>query len=305
KAWNSGINRGANIVKAGEVASPECVMQVKRPLPGQSAWKRSGDLTTYPVALLAFQYNSSTTDSTTSQLRPEDGWRSPSMPTTPTTPSAANNPLSTTNKISNHTESLVSSNNTSATDSSTTTTNTTNNLNKVNNCRNEAITNSATEGTTTTNGPKVEKQWVDIVTVPLMMAYITRYIFGTDKLRPQAFEVRGINGISTGVVHCEDAAMLSLWIKHITNNIIGLTNLQMKLYNSSFPASEHVLYMGWVCEGVLNQNLPWQNWKPKFIALKGTDIYMFDTPPSNVTKCNCELTSLKSVSRSENIVQRS
>ncbi|KAK8744779.1 hypothetical protein OTU49_000612 [Cherax quadricarinatus] len=113
------------------------------------------------------------------------------------------------------------------------------------------------------------------------MAYITRYIFGTDKLRPQAFEVRGINGISTGVVHCQDAAMLSQWIKHITNNIIGLTNLQMKLYNSSFPASEHVLYMGWVCEGVLNHNLPWQNWKPKFIALKGTDIYMFDTPPLN------------------------
>lgn len=60
-----------------------------------------------------------------------------------------------------------------------------------------------------------------------MMAYITRYIFGTDKLRPQAFEVRGINGISTGVVHCQDAAMLSQWIKHITNNIIGLTNLQV------------------------------------------------------------------------------
>lgn len=56
----------------------------------------------------------------------------------------------------------------------------------------------------------------------------------------------------------------------------------MKLYNSSFPASEHVLYMGWVCEGILNHNLPWQNWKPKFIALKGTDIYMFDTPPVSV-----------------------
>ena len=68
-----------------------------------------------------------------------------------------------------------------------------------------------------------------MVSVPLMMAYITRYIFGTDKLRPQAFEVRGINGISTGVIHCEDAAMLSQWIKHITNNIIGLTNLQVSI----------------------------------------------------------------------------
>ena len=31
-----------------------------------------------------------------------------------------------------------------------------------------------------------------------MMAYITRYIFGTDKLRPNAFEVRGMNGSNTG-----------------------------------------------------------------------------------------------------------
>ncbi|XP_063588298.1 gamma-1-syntrophin-like [Penaeus indicus] len=245
--------------------------------------------------------NSSTTESTTSQLRPEDGWRSPSNPTTPTTPSTtATSPTST--KMNNHkvsnadqtSDSLVSNN---TTDSSTKSiTSTTNNLNKINSSRStsDVITNGISTSTTTTtttattntadntcNGPKVEKQWVDVVTVPLMMAYITRYIFGTDKLRPQAFEVRGINGISTGVVHCEDAAMLSQWIKHITNNIIGLTNLQMKLYNSSFPASEHVLYMGWVCEGVLNQNLPWQNWKPKFIALKGTDIYMFDTPPLN------------------------
>ncbi|KAK3874601.1 hypothetical protein Pcinc_020466, partial [Petrolisthes cinctipes] len=221
---------------------------------------------------------SSTTDKTGSQLRPEDGWRSPSNPTTPTTPTP-NHKTSTT--------------------TTTTTQDLTNNLNKTPPPLPPPPppprlplpplppppppSTTTTDNTTdnTPNGPKVEKQWVDIVTVPLMMAYITRYIFGTDKLRPQAFEVRGINGISTGVVHCQDAAMLSQWIKHITNNIIGLTNLQMKLYNSSFPASEHVLYMGWVCEGVLNHNLPWQNWKPKFIALKGTDIYMFDTPPLN------------------------
>ena len=60
-----------------------------------------------------------------------------------------------------------------------------------------------------------------------MMAYITRYLYGTDKLRPHAFEVRGIGGGSTGVVHCPDAAVMSHWIKHITNNIIGLTNLQV------------------------------------------------------------------------------
>lgn len=60
-----------------------------------------------------------------------------------------------------------------------------------------------------------------------MMAYVTRYIFGTDKLRPNAFEVRGLNGASTGIIHCDDAAILSQWLKYITDNIVGLTNLQV------------------------------------------------------------------------------
>jgi gamma-syntrophin len=72
-----------------------------------------------------------------------------------------------------------------------------------------------------------EIRWVDIVSVPLMMAYVTRYIYGTDKLRTNAFEVRGLNGTTTGVIHLDDLAILSSWLKYITDNIIGLTNLQV------------------------------------------------------------------------------
>lgn len=60
-----------------------------------------------------------------------------------------------------------------------------------------------------------------------MMAYVTRYIFGTDKLRRNAFEVRGLNGARTGVIHCDDSAILSQWLKYITDNITGLTHLQV------------------------------------------------------------------------------
>lgn len=59
------------------------------------------------------------------------------------------------------------------------------------------------------------------------MAYVTRYIYGTDKLRTNAFEVRGLNASSTGVVHLDDLAILSSWLKYITDNIVGLTNLQV------------------------------------------------------------------------------
>lgn len=74
-----------------------------------------------------------------------------------------------------------------------------------------------------------QTRWVDVVALPLMMAYVTRYIFGTDKLRPNAFEIRGLNGVSTGIIHCDDSAILSQWLKYITDNIIGLTHLQVAL----------------------------------------------------------------------------
>lgn len=72
-----------------------------------------------------------------------------------------------------------------------------------------------------------------------MMAYVTRYMFGTDKLRPNAFEVRGLNGATTGVIYCDDLAILSQWLKYITDNIVGLTHLQVssnKFYLFTFES---------------------------------------------------------------------
>lgn len=87
-----------------------------------------------------------------------------------------------------------------------------------------------------------------------MMGYVTRYVIGTDKLRPGAFEVRhtsvlgsgwvglgvvellitvcvqvrGARAAATsGVVHAPDPAALSHWLKSISDNIVGLTNLQV------------------------------------------------------------------------------
>ena len=39
-----------------------------------------------------------------------------------------------------------------------------------------------------------------------------------------------------------------------------------------------IMYMGWGQERA-SPGRNWQAWKPKFIALKGTDIYLFDIPP--------------------------
>ncbi|XP_068626762.1 gamma-2-syntrophin isoform X2 [Battus philenor] len=120
--------------------------------------------------------------------------------------------------------------------------------------------------------------------VPLMMAYVTRYVFGTDKLRPGAFEVRARPHMTTGVIHAEDPAALSQWLKSISDNIVGLTNLQMKLFNRHLSGGERIEYMGWVHEGLVSAAQPWQTYRPKFLVLKGTDVMLFDVPPMNIAE---------------------
>ncbi|XP_045459969.1 gamma-1-syntrophin isoform X1 [Melitaea cinxia] len=133
--------------------------------------------------------------------------------------------------------------------------------------------------------PDGSKEWVDVVSVPLMMGYVTRYVFGTDKLRPGAFEVRGARpSQSTGVIHVDDPAALSHWLKGVSDNITGLTNLQMKLFNRHLPGGERIEYMGWVHEGVVAAAQSWQSYRPRFLVLKGTDVMLFDVPPMNVTE---------------------
>lgn len=130
--------------------------------------------------------------------------------------------------------------------------------------------------------PRVKKNWVDVVTVPLLMAYTTRYIFGTDKLRPNAFEVRGMDGSSTGVVHNADPSLLTQWAKLIADYVALLNSHQASKLNRGFSADRQISYMTWVAEGILNQDQPWQSWKPRFLCLRGPEIYIFERPPRTV-----------------------
>uniref|UniRef100_A0A8D8YVP5 Gamma-1-syntrophin n=2 Tax=Cacopsylla melanoneura TaxID=428564 RepID=A0A8D8YVP5_9HEMI len=155
------------------------------------------------------------------------------------------------------------------------------------------------------------KKWSDVITVPLLMAYITRYMYGTDKLRPNAFEIRGLNGSKTGIIHCEDSAILSQWLKYINDNIMALSSLQIKLFNRNYQGGDRIEYMGWVNEGILNRNTSWQNYRPRFLVLKGTEVFIFETPPltmDELNKCKGKLKVYQSMLRiikdSENVDER-
>lgn len=58
----------------------------------------------------------------------------------------------------------------------------------------------------------------------------------------------------------------------------------MKLYNRNFAVGERIEYMGWVNEGVINNNISWQSYKPRFLILKGTEVMLFESPPVSTFK---------------------
>lgn len=126
--------------------------------------------------------------------------------------------------------------------------------------------------------------WRTLIKIPLPMAFITRYLWGTDKiryfffrfsmkifqkinflnikikffivfflplyfcyknlklffLRNNAFEVRAVDGASTGIIHCEDKGTLDQWIKHIQNHITQLNQKSINLSNKYLHKNEQV-----------------------------------------------------------------
>jgi hypothetical protein len=83
-------------------------------------------------------------------------------------------------------------------------------------------------------------QWKIVTKLALPMAIVSRYLWGTDKLRNNAFEVRTVDGKSSGIIHCEDKSALDQWIKYIDNHVAALNKKSIKMSNKYLHPSEHV-----------------------------------------------------------------
>uniref|UniRef100_A0A8R1TR42 PDZ domain-containing protein n=1 Tax=Onchocerca volvulus TaxID=6282 RepID=A0A8R1TR42_ONCVO len=131
-------------------------------------------------------------------------------------------------------------------------------------------------------------EWKTLAKIPLPMAFITRYLWGTDKLRNNAFEVRAVDGSSTGIVHCEDKNTVEQWIKHIQSRITSLNYKSIKLSNKYLHKNEQITYIGWVSERFPEEHFkdPRQRWEPRFIILKGGELCIFESPPLNSDDLN-------------------
>uniref|UniRef100_A0A8D3DF68 Syntrophin C-terminal PH domain-containing protein n=1 Tax=Scophthalmus maximus TaxID=52904 RepID=A0A8D3DF68_SCOMX len=126
------------------------------------------------------------------------------------------------------------------------------------------------------NEPKYEKRWLDAVSLPLLMARVSRYKAGTDKLRSNCFEVFALDGASTNILQFCTAAESTDWLQAISSNISDLTQENVS------PSLKYlrllVVHMGWSCEspegGPAGLSATF-----KFLALRGPYFYIFRSPP--------------------------
>ncbi|CAF0910314.1 unnamed protein product [Rotaria sordida] len=119
--------------------------------------------------------------------------------------------------------------------------------------------------------------YVSVQEYSLLYAYVTQYITSTDKLRTNSFQLRTLDGSQSGIIINDTSVQQHLWISRINTIIHNLTTRTINELNQTLLPSEQVLYATWIHERItnINQNrLP--EWKPIFIVLKGSDLYIFD-----------------------------
>lgn len=127
---------------------------------------------------------------------------------------------------------------------------------------------------------KIEKRWVDCASIPLLSAHVTRYVPGTSQMRCDSFEVHTSEKDHIVIIQCDNERSITDWVHTITSNITEMLNQQAKALNKNLTPCEQILWMGWVEEGVEEESLPGQyTWHPRFLVLKGSDIYLLESPP--------------------------
>ncbi|KAK2891565.1 gamma-2-syntrophin isoform X2 [Channa argus] len=132
------------------------------------------------------------------------------------------------------------------------------------------------------NEPKYEKRWLDAVCLPLLMARVSRYKAGTDKLRSNYFEVFTLDGASTNILQFCTAAESTDWLQAISTNINDLAQENIKMVNKYCSSDDQIVHMGWACESS-ESSAPGEASSFKFLALRGPYFYIFRSPPISGT----------------------
>ncbi|XP_030887627.1 gamma-2-syntrophin-like [Leptonychotes weddellii] len=93
-----------------------------------------------------------------------------------------------------------------------------------------------------------------------------------------AFEVLALDGISTGILRFHTAQESADWLRAVSANISDLTRQRVRTENKCSSPCDQVVHMGWVSER-LEGTGSCHTFRSKFLALKGSSLHVFSTPP--------------------------
>uniref|UniRef100_A0A8C5PDN7 Syntrophin gamma 1 n=1 Tax=Leptobrachium leishanense TaxID=445787 RepID=A0A8C5PDN7_9ANUR len=127
-------------------------------------------------------------------------------------------------------------------------------------------------------GMRWEKRWCDLRLIPLLHSRLSQHIAGTDLCRPNAFQVTAVDGVCSGIIQCLSPDECIDWSQSISTNISNLTKHNIKKINRNFPVNQQIVYMGWVEERE-QDSLQDPVYSPKFLSLRGSSLYKFNSPP--------------------------
>uniref|UniRef100_A0A671WM41 Syntrophin, gamma 2 n=1 Tax=Sparus aurata TaxID=8175 RepID=A0A671WM41_SPAAU len=119
------------------------------------------------------------------------------------------------------------------------------------------------------NEPKYEKRWLDAVSLPLLMARVSRYKVGTDTLRLNCFEVITMDGASPSILQFCSAAECTDWLQE--RFLLYIFLLLLSNYKI-------IVHMGWARE-CTEGSAAGGTTAFKFLALRGPYFYIFRNPP--------------------------
>ncbi|XP_076017143.1 gamma-2-syntrophin isoform X2 [Genypterus blacodes] len=128
------------------------------------------------------------------------------------------------------------------------------------------------------NEPKYEKRWLDAVSLPLLMARVSRCKAGTDNSRSNCFEVFVLDGANTNILQFCTAAESTDWLQAMSANIQELTLENIKMINKYCSSDDQIVHMGWACQSAEGRAAGPSS-AFKFLALRGPHFYIFRSPP--------------------------
>ncbi|PAV70237.1 hypothetical protein WR25_18579 [Diploscapter pachys] len=128
-----------------------------------------------------------------------------------------------------------------------------------------------------------DDKWTTVRKIQLPMAYVSTYLEGTDIVRSNAFEVRSVDGKSSGIVHCEDEKTYKQWLDYIHKHIQALNHKSIKLSNKYLSLCEQATS---TTPNITERTEGSDKWQPRFLILKGADVCLFENPPLNSEDLN-------------------